>query len=131
MSFMDDLKTELSTDPLTRGYSGMDDVEAAADLNTTYRTRNRITMTGSEVINAIDKTEFNSKTDAEKRQVWDILHLGDVNPFGIEADLFVDVFGSNSTTIANLQNARKQAVSRAEELSLPSVKAGQVQMARS
>lgn len=31
------LATELSSDPLTRGYSGMTDIEAAADLNTVYR----------------------------------------------------------------------------------------------
>lgn len=31
------LRSELDTDPLTRGYSAMDDAAAAADLNTLYR----------------------------------------------------------------------------------------------
>lgn len=34
---MTDLKTELTDDPLTRGYSGMSDQAAADDLNTAYR----------------------------------------------------------------------------------------------
>ncbi len=32
-----DLNTELTTDPLSRGYSGMTDAQAADDLNTVYR----------------------------------------------------------------------------------------------
>jgi hypothetical protein len=35
------LREELTNDPLERGYSGMSDAEAAADLNTKYRTRIR------------------------------------------------------------------------------------------
>lgn len=31
------LKTEIDTDPLTRGYSGMDDAAVAVDINTFYR----------------------------------------------------------------------------------------------
>ena len=35
------LSDELSVDPLTRGYAGMTDEEAAIDLNTVYQTRLR------------------------------------------------------------------------------------------
>ena len=37
MSRWDDIKTELDTDPLGRGYAGMTDAQAAADMNTAYR----------------------------------------------------------------------------------------------
>ena len=36
------LATELSIDPLTRGYSGMTDLQAADDLNTEYRPANNV-----------------------------------------------------------------------------------------
>jgi hypothetical protein len=61
--------------------------------------------------------------------VWNILHLGNINPFGIEADLMQDIFGA-STTITALQAARKENISRAEELGLGVVGAGQVEEAR-
>ena len=37
MSRYTDLNTELVTDPLGRGYAGMTDAQAAADINTLYR----------------------------------------------------------------------------------------------
>lgn len=131
MSVLDILKDELTNDPLTpkRNYSGMTDFEAANDLNTTYRTRNKTNMTGTEIFNAIDKAEWNALSDAQRDDVWNILHLGNINPFGIEADLMQDIFGA-STTITALQAARKENISRAEELGLGVVGAGQVEEAR-
>jgi hypothetical protein len=68
---IDILRTELSDDPLTRGYASMTDEEAAIDLNTTYRERNKTSMTGSEVLNAVDATNWAGLTDAQKQVVWD------------------------------------------------------------
>ena len=130
MGQIDILKTELTDDSLGRGYSGMNDVAAAADLNTVYRTSNKSSLTGSEVINAVDKTEFNALTDIQKQMVWDIVHLGTVNPFGLEADLMTDIFGGGSTTISALVALRINNISRAVELGAGSVKAGHVQEAR-
>ena len=36
------LKAEIEGDPLTRGYAAMTDQEIADDMNTVYRTRNRV-----------------------------------------------------------------------------------------
>lgn len=127
---IDALKAELTGDPLTRGYAGMTDAQAATNLNAVNRTRNKTSLTGSQVLNAVDKTEFNALVAANKQLVWDILHLGDLNPFGIEADLMTDVFGGGSTTIAALAVLRVEAISRAVELGLGVVKVGHVQMAR-
>jgi hypothetical protein len=112
------LQEELVNDPLGRGYAGMDDQQAADDLNTEYREQNITEMQATIVINAVDKAEFNALTDVEQRLVWDILHMGVVNPWGIEADLFVGIFGVGSNTITNLQAIRKGDISRAEELGL-------------
>ncbi len=127
---LDVLKTELTVDPLTRGYAGMTDAEAATDLNTVYRERNRVSLTGSEVINAVDTTEWNALTDAKKQVVWNVVHLGEINPFGVEADLLIGVFGGGSTTIATLAAARKETISRAEELGLGFIYPGHVENAR-
>jgi hypothetical protein len=124
------LKTELTTDPLGRAYSGMLDEAAALDLNTVYRERSRASMTGSSVLNAIDQTELNSKTDAQQQTIWNILHLGEINPFGVEASMMTAIFGAGSATIVALTAARKEAVSRAAELGLGVVREGEVTMAR-
>jgi len=124
------LKSELTADLLTRGYSGMTDAAAATDLNTVYRTRNRSSMTGSEILNAIVKAEFVALAVADKQMVWDVIHLGDINPFGIEADLMTDAFGGGSATLTALAAARKDSISRADELGLGQVGAHHIATAR-
>ncbi len=123
------LKAELDTDPESRGYVGMSDEVAAVDLNTIYRTLPRETLTGSEVFNAINKSEFNALSTANQQLVWDILHLGEINPFGLEADLFTDIFGA-STTITALGVVRQRSVSRGVELGLGFVGGSDVTDAR-
>lgn len=124
------LKNEITTDPLGRGYSGMTDLEIAADLKVVYRQRNREFMTGSEILNALDGPEYQALTDGQKDRVWQILHLGEVNPFGREADLMVTIFGAGSTTITTLAEARKEDISREAELGLPTIYARDVEAAR-
>ena len=127
---IDKLRTELTDDPLTRGYSGFTDAAAAADLNTVYRTKNKTSMTGSEILNNVDATEWAALDAAEKQTVWDIVHLGTINPFGVEATLMIGVFEGGSATITALQAARKDDVSRAVELNIGWVRPGNIQEAR-
>ena len=125
-----DLRAELLTDPLGRDYSTMSDQEAADDLNTEYRTRNRTTMTPTEVWQAIDITEFRAKSDGDRSDVFGVLQFESIDPFGNEKDLFVAIFGA-SNTITALDAARVEAISRAVELEIRSpVKAGHVFAAR-
>ncbi len=126
---IDVLKTEITGDPLARGYAGMTDEEVAIDINIVYRTSNKATMSGTEVMNAINKAEFNALPATDKQMVWDILHLGSINPFGLEADLFSDIFGI-STTITTLQTLRKNDISRGVELGIGNVRVGNVEEAR-
>jgi hypothetical protein len=126
----DVLKTEVATDPLGRGYAGMTDEQVAVDLNTVYRERNKGILTGTQVLNAINKTEFLALSPTKQERIWNVLHLGEINPFGIEAAIFVDEFGGGSTTITTLQALRKESVSRATELGLGKVRVGYVTEAR-
>lgn len=127
----DELKDELTNDPLGRGYSGMSEVEASDDLNTVYRKRNRPSLSSSEVYNAIDQTEWVALTDSNRQELWDILHLGTINPFGREKERFTTIFGGGSTTITTLADTRTVDITRAQELGLSKVKVGHVAVARS
>lgn len=129
---IDALKAELlGVHPVTGAYSA-DAVIAAAELNAENRTINKSAMTGSEVYNAVDPAEYTALTAIQQEEVWNILHLGTINPFGFEATRFTAIFGGGSNTITSLAALRKINVSRAVEISLGGViKAGHVLEARS
>jgi len=124
------LYNELTTDPLGRGYDGMSAASAASNLNIVDRTRNRETMEAYEVMNAIAVPEFLALSSASRQIVWDILHNGMVNPFGVEADLFIQVFGAGASTLQTLADLRVDDVSRANEIGFGPVSEGQVIKAR-
>ncbi len=134
----DALKDELAPDPLARGYSGMTDEEAAADLNTSYRTRNRTSMTGDEIAQQADPAEFNELDDGSTNNTADVkshwLALcgrETINPFAnANAQLVIAIFGGGSTSVSNLNAARVESITRGEELGLGKVKPGHVQDAR-
>jgi len=109
------LKAELTNDPLGRGYAGMTDAECAEDLNTAYRQLNKTSMTGSEVVNQVVPAEWSDLTDAQKADFWDIVHLGNINPHGVEATMLITIFGAGSDTITALAAARKYYATRASE----------------
>ena len=120
----DTLKDELASDPLGRGYSGMTDEEAADDLNTSYRTRNRTSMTGDEIAQAADPTEFNGLDDGSANNTADVkghwLSLcgrETIDPFATaNVQLVISIFGNPSMTLTNLNAARVESITRAQEL---------------
>lgn len=127
---IDVLKAELlAGHPVTGDYDA-DDAIAATQLNAVNCTRNKTSLTGSQVLNAIDKTEFKTKSAEQQQEVWDILHLVELNPFGVEAALMADIFTGDSPTITALQALRVEAVSRAVEIGLGRVGVGNVAQAR-
>ena len=125
------LKTELTDDPLTRGYSGMSDEAAAADLLTAYRTRNMTSMSGDVIFQQTDSAEFAALTDI-KKQLWMAFCGRDsINPVHAANVAFVQwVFGVGSDTVSSLAAARVENITRAAELGLGAVRAGDVQRAR-
>jgi hypothetical protein len=131
MANMPKLVAELRVDPLTRGYSGMTDSEVVTSLYTVNRSRNKTNVTASEILQAVDVAEYKALTDGEKKPIDIILGFGDtINPFGKEADFFVDSFGAGSNTITALAALRVETVSRAVELGLGDVTVGDVIAAR-
>ena len=125
------LKTELTTDPLTRGYSAMDDVAAAVDLNTVYRERDVESVTGQEIFEAAVTSELDALTDAQRTKFYAIIGMGEilVNGTNTKAALLA-MFGAGTTTRTNLGTLQKQSVSRAVELGLGTVAPGDVENAR-
>ena len=119
------LKAELTNDPLARGYSSMTDADAAVSLNTANINRNRASMSALEISDNFDELEWNALAVADQDKILSILEQREIDPFGIWAKVFIAVFGA-STTITNLQAARVEAISRAEELGLRKVKPGHV-----
>ena len=123
------LNQELINDPLVRGYSGMSDQEAADDLNIENRDRNVLSMSGSEVLQNVDATEYSVLTDGQKQVFWGLLGIAILDPWGVEADVMQDIFGA-STTITNLQAARVETVSRSVELGLGLIRESDIEKAR-
>ncbi len=111
------LKDEVTNDPLGRGYSTMNNSEVAADLNTPYRTRNRTTLTASAVYGAINQAEWGGLTTNQQAEIWNILHMGEVNPFGRAAARFQALFGAGPT-LTSLRATRVVAITRAQELGI-------------
>lgn len=124
------LKAEIDGDPLTRGYSGMTDQQIADDLNTVYRQRNRSAMTGKEVKDRIDTTEWSARTDAQKQIVLAMCTRDDLDPFGIDAEIFQDAMAGATTTLANLNTYRVEDISRAVEIFGATVNVAAIESAR-
>lgn len=129
------LHDELITDPLTRGYSAMSDAAAAADLNTVYRTRDVECLDQAVVYNAVVPAEFAALSAGDKEEIWDIVHVGGGGGLWVRSNdtarsRFVSIFGAQSNTIQALAALLTVDISRAEELSLGTVKPGHVTKAR-
>jgi len=116
------LASELTNDPINRGYAGMSNAQVVDSLrNLKDRTRIRARMDSSEVFQAIDIAEFTAKTDRQQANIMAILGFGSVNPQGKEAAYFQSVFGGGSVTITALIAARQESISRSVELGIPNV----------
>lgn len=133
MSDLATLTTELTTDPLGRGYAGMSDQAAADSLNTPDRTIEVSSVSGSAIFNAIDPPEFVALTNAQEGFVRDVFSLGDeidVSTGTNARQVLLDAFGGGTTTRANLAALVQRTVSRADELGLTRVREGTVARAR-
>ncbi len=131
MGNIDTIKTEITTDPLTRGYSGMSDAEVATDMNTVYRTRNRDYVSGWEIFNETDDAEYAALTDAQKSS-WDALCAIEQidTTSGVAKAREAELFGAGTTTRSNLANLRSEDISRGVELGVGTVKTGHIEEAR-
>ncbi len=131
MSRFDDIKTEIDTDPLGRGYSGLGSQAVADDINTQYRTRVLSNMSGDQVFQQTDATEWSALT-ADDKNLWMSFCGRDAIDPGASANVqFVsDLFGNPSATRTNLINARTESISRGVELGVGTVTYSDVEDAR-
>ena len=134
------LKDELANDPLVRGYAGMTDQAAADDLNTSYRTRDRTSMTGDEIAQQADTAEQAGLDNGAVNNTADVLShwlalcaRATVDPFATaNVQLVISIFGAASTSVTNLQTARVESITRAVELGIRSpARRAHVEAARS
>lgn len=135
----DTLKDELANDELGWGYNvpgifnpgpgPMTDQEVADVLNTVHpapdtRTRNRTSMTGDEIAQAADPTEFNGLDDGSVNNTPDakghwlaLCGRETIDPFATaNVQLVISIFGNPSVTLTNLNAARVESITRAQEL---------------
>jgi len=127
------LKTELTDDPLTRGYAAMSDQQAADSLNTANRSHLSDTLSSALLFENIDRTEFQALTAAMQSRVDRLLGLGEgikVGPGSQARAELLAVFGGGSATAASLVAALTETVSRAQELGLPQLSAQMINNAR-
>ena len=131
------LKPEIMTDPLTRGYAGMDSIAAANEINSIWsspdtRTRDRASMTGDEVFQAIEsQLVWDGLTDTQRDEFLSLCGRDILDPFGVaNVDVVVSIFGGGSTTVSNLAALRVEDVPRAIELEIGFVEPGDVEYVR-
>jgi len=142
------IKSEIDSDPLGRGYSGMDDTAVAVDLNTAYRTKKE-PISSAELLawSASDARLQNIKNAAENGATDDLKSLAQAaylivtrDNTSLDLNLADRVAMLDSLVAAgvltdadrtSLDALATVSISRAEELALGLVRAGTVQQARS
>ena len=141
------LKSEIDSDPLGRGYSGMDDTAVAVDVNTAYRTKKE-PISSAELLawSASDARLQNIKNAAENGATDDLKSLAQaayliVTRDGTTLDLnLADRVAMLDSLVAagvltaadrtSLDALATVSISRAEELAIGRVRAGDVIQAR-
>lgn len=117
------LKTELTTDPISLGLVGMDAHAAAAKLNEVPASasvglqKERAVIPTWEVFEATVPAEWSALSAAEKQRYQTILSMGTVNVKKPNTrSTFASMFGAGTTTRANLIALQNEPASRAEVL---------------
>lgn len=124
------LKTELTTDPISRGYGSLSDEQAAESLNAPNRQPNRESLTGGMLAASIVRSELAALATADQNYVRALLPCGDIPLTATIKTELGSIFGVGTTTRTNLLALLKRTGSRAEELGLGFVTPSNVADAR-
>ncbi len=110
----------------------MTDAQAMTSLNTLDRSRNKATMSGREVINAFsgNKTEWDALSATNQDRIISLCSRAELDPFGIDKDIFQDAAAGATNTLADLNAARVETISRGDEIGFGLVLEGHVTYAR-
>ena len=114
------LNSEITGDPLSRGYSGMTDAQIADSLNTANRPQTNTLIPAHKVVSAVVPSEAALILPEERDRIAFIVSAGEVN---ISSDnvrsAFQRAFAAGTTTRANLLALlNAPSISRAVELGL-------------
>ena len=126
------LKSELTADPLGRGYSGMSDEAAAESLNTRDREQDRDAISGGDVAACVTLADFTASGITNVQRQW-LQLLSSASSLTATAHLKASLralFPQGSDTRSNLVALLKRTGSRAEELGLGNVTPSHVADAR-
>jgi hypothetical protein len=131
MADIDKLRTELSDDPLGRGYAGMSDREAADDLNTKYRQEQIRSMAGDTMFSSTVLAEFVLLTERNQNLWMSICGRATVDPWSnANLGLLEYIYGPASSTEDALAAIAVQMITREAELGIGYVREGDVTQAR-
>lgn len=125
------LKSELTTDPLSRGYSGMSDEQAADSLNAPDRSPAREFTDAGTLVAAIVRAEYDALATASKAYLNVVLAVsGPIPMTATFRNNLGAIFGAATQTRANFLALQNRTGSRAEELGLGRVTPSHVADAR-
>jgi len=126
------LSDEITNDSLVRGYNTMTNAEVATSLNDTIdRPDVKQYLTGSDIFNATDDTEYAALAAADKESWVRLCAIDSIDTLsGIAKSREAELFGAGTATRTNLLAIRTTTISRAQELGLGSVNEGDVIQAR-
>ena len=125
------LKVELDAGHPGTGAYNADDELAAGELNAVNRTLTRDTVTGSEILNATDDSEYGVLTAANKTDWLGLCGIESVDSAsGVAKSMEADLFGAGTVTRTSLAAVRSPVASRAVELGLGFIFASHVSQAR-
>ncbi len=127
----DELRDELTNDPLQRGYAQMTDKQAADSLNAADVEQDRTIVPAHEIVDAIVPSEWTVLTDIERGRIGFVVSAGEVNVKAPNVrTAFTTAFAGGTATRTALTTLLTEMVTRASQLGLGRVKVGHVQEAR-
>ena len=127
------LRTELDgLHPGTTDPYDADNAIAMVQINAVNRTNPESTITGSQIFNATDDSEFTALSTNNDRERWvSLCGILDIDTgTGIAKSLEAELFGGGTNTRANLLALMNPPASRAVELGLGIVGEGDIAAAR-
>ena len=127
------LKSEITNDPLGRGYSTKTNEQIAADLNTAYRTTLATTINTSDFLKGMAMSEYIALTAPQQSYLSLLFGDGNIDiRTGSEARTgLLALFGSASVTRANLLALATVPITRGVELNIGLVTTQDVTQAKS
>lgn len=128
---IDELRAELTDDPLGRGYTGMTDEQAATSLNSADRTRFRQSIPNREIFAGLDLTEFKALSPEERAAFSLVMQMDAIDATDPNTrSVLGAIFPAGSNTRTKMMTVAQETISRGVELGLGTVRVGQVEEAR-